>query len=134
MTKRVINTSCFENFQSINLTTVSKLLNSSERINCFEWDSLEVGKRDSFKNYPCIKFHQICKKNCGNYLGKELSNHMDWLDGDKNWTFIYFYENGKKLNVALAFPESPDNFYTKATDKLIREKTFQIKHTQSESN
>ncbi len=98
-------TSCFNNLQGILWTSLTKETNFSKKINCFEWDSLKVGERGSYQNYPCLKFHQICKKGCGTYFGKNLEKHMNWLDQDRDWTFIYFYKNGTLLNNVIAIPQ-----------------------------
>ncbi|MBC3846845.1 hypothetical protein H8K90_10680 [Winogradskyella echinorum] len=104
--KYATDTSCFDSLIVTDLTSFQKEIDFSERINCFEWDSLEVGERGSYKNYPCLNFHQICEKGSGTYLGKDLESHMDWFDRDRHWTFIYFYENGTLLNDVLAVPLS----------------------------
>ena len=102
--------SCFENFQGIDVTLLTKEIDFSKKVNCFEWDSLEVGERGSYENYTCMKFHQIYKTGSETYLGKDLESHMNWLDLDRDWTFIYFYENGTILNDVLAIPK-PHYFF-----------------------
>ena len=104
--KYTADTSCFDSLLKTDLTSFQKEIDFSKRINCFEWDSLKVGERGSYENYPCLKFHQICEKRCGTYLGKDLESHMDWFDRDRHWTFIYFYENGTLLNDVLTVPLS----------------------------
>lgn len=104
--KYPVDTSCFYSLIGTDLTYFKKEIDFEKRINCFEWDSLKVGESGSYKNYPCFRFHQICEKGCGTYLGKDLESHMDWFDADRHWTFIYFYENGTLLSDVLAVPQS----------------------------
>ncbi len=106
----VTDTSCFENFREMDMTLLTKEIDFSKKVNCFEWDSLEVGKRGSYKNYICMKFHQIYKTGREIYLGKDLESHMNWFDVDRDWTFIYFYKNGTILNDVLAIPK-PHYFF-----------------------
>jgi hypothetical protein len=108
--KHIADTSCFKKLQISILKESTKKINFSKQINCFEWDSLEIGYRGSYENYPCSKFHQIDKK-YDIFLGRKLENHMDWLDRDRHWTFLYFYKNGMILNDVLAIPESVASFH-----------------------
>lgn len=110
--------SCFEDFKiSIRKTTTSKI-DFSKQIDCFEWDSIEIGKRGSYKKQPCTNFYQINEKESGTYLGKNLENHMDWLDYDRNWTFVYFYKNGIFINDALAINSNVASFHKLKTNEI----------------
>lgn len=89
--------SCFEEFQS-NISVYRDSSFSIEEIDCFEWDSVVVAPRGSYRKHVTLNY-KILRKNA-----KDDPQVLDWLDGDRNWTYILFYKNGILLNDAIAVP------------------------------
>lgn len=110
-----LDTSCFSSL-------ITKLTNDSVKeidlgfeINCFQWDSLEIGGRGSYEAYPCMNFTLIEN---GKYAengkvveGSNLESEMDWFDRDRHWQMVYFYNNGQIQNEALAISQSAVSFF-----------------------
>ncbi|WP_128332132.1 hypothetical protein [Apibacter sp. HY039] len=103
---------CFNELDNKILRDSISHINFAREINCFKWDSLEIGMRSSYLDYPCMNFKLVDidpQKNVW-VKGREIEEHMDSYDRDKYWYIIYFYYKGDMLNQSLAINESVVSF------------------------
>jgi hypothetical protein len=88
---------CFEELEvGIHQDSSSAVL--EEYITCFEWDSIVLLGFGTYEDYLHLNFKKIRTN-----LEYE-SGGLDWLDGDRQWSYIYFYNEGQLLNDAIAVP------------------------------
>lgn len=122
---------CFESVYDHLTNDTIKEIDFGLQLNCFDWDSLELGLRGSYKNYPSVNFTIIEgwergeKRNV--MKGSSIESKMDWFDMDRHWQMIYFYKGGNILNYALAISQSAVSF----TELMIKQKVRFISKSES---
>ncbi|WP_157454210.1 hypothetical protein [Crocinitomix catalasitica] len=110
-----LDTSCFSSVITKLTNDSVKKIDLGSELNCFQWDSIEIGGRGSYEAYPCMNFTMIEN---GKYAengkvveGSNLESEMDWFDRDGHWQMVYFYHNGKIQNEAFAISQSAVSFF-----------------------
>lgn len=84
-----INSECLDLVEYKLRDRTSLTLDFNEVVTCFEWDTMFVTSSSRWENYPDLEFTYI-----GNmYKGKESKNVIDWVDGHRNWSCIFFLKN-----------------------------------------
>jgi hypothetical protein len=85
-------TDCLEDIENCFRNSKLDTIDFSSTIKCFEWDKILItsnrsnGDKKNKLEYTVIG--HINEK-------KESSSYNDWLDGDRNWWYIFFYKKNE---------------------------------------
>ena len=70
------------------------------------------------KKYPDLEYTII-----GNiYKGEELTNVNDWIDGSRNWSYIFFFKNKRPIPNAFIICQTELNLRNLRNVKFTRNK------------
>lgn len=115
---------CFNELEQA-LHKYSTPQNLSMMINCFEWDSVALLER-TYRDYMHLNF-KIIRTNIENG-----APGLDWIDGGRHWSYLYFYNKGKLLNDAIAIPDLYLNYQLSLPNSIKRPAhTYKLRPTTS---
>ena len=87
------NSPCLDIVENKLKDRTSSILDFSKIVDCFEWDTMYVTSESLTENYPELEYTYI-----GNvHNGEELGNVNNWLDGSRDWNYIFFFKNNETI-------------------------------------
>lgn len=105
------NVECFDDLETFILNTKNTIekskdtliLDFTNQINCFKWDSLSIEK---LNNYSIRQYVDYRFKVINDNVYERLKYNGNVEADNESWNYIFFYKNSERLKDVIAFANS----------------------------